>query len=634
MKNLVALSLLTMLVINACSPKTGEMIKQKSEASFAKKPIATSINLTAIDNDRLRIKLDPGNFSSDTVLFRLPRVVQGTYAVSNFGSFIDDFKAYAYDGTVLQADSTDMNTWMIPNATSLDRVEYLVNDTYDIEQTAKPTPFSPSGTNIDSSSFVLNLHGFVGYFEGHEDSGYEVAITSPVGMAYSSALPQLSSDTTGNNVTITYQASRYFDVTDNPMMYGDLTQTKFDVDGIEAVFSVYSPNGVHSASEYKDVLYNMMKAQKNYLGDLKTTDRYDIFLYLSTQQGDANGFGALEHQTSTVMVYPEAANSAMLESGLVDVVAHEFFHIVTPLSVHSEDVHYFDYNNPTFSKHLWMYEGLTEYFASHFQVYEGLQSRDDFYQKMNGKIQTASGLNDEMSFTEMSENVLNEPYASNYYNVYMKGALINMCMDIIMRQQSEGERSMLTLMKELSAEYGVDKPFDDDSIIEEITNMTYPEIGEFLQTHVVGTTPIDYSEFFDKVGLKLGEGSVNAYFFMASQQEPFVRINRETGEFYFREMELSSSLKSMAVKPGDVIKMVNGQELNMQTVQSIVVNSMAWTPDTEVSMVLVRDGEEIEVSGKVGNPTVMRPKLMEVKDATEAQIQLRNWWLGESKSDS
>lgn len=87
---------------------------------------------------------------------------------------------------------------------------------------------------------------------------------------------------------------------------------------------------------------------------------------------------------------------------------------------------------------------ITEYFASHFQVYEDLQSRHDFFQKLEDKISYSLTLDDAMSFTEMSENVLEEPYASNYLNVYMKGALIGMCLDIIMREESNGERSMLS----------------------------------------------------------------------------------------------------------------------------------------------------------------------------------------------
>ena len=142
---------------------------------------------------------------------------------------------------------------------------------------------------------------------------------------------------------------------------------------IKIVLSVFSPNKIHTAEKVKAVMEKMMQAQKEYLGDVNSTARYDIYLYLSEgKESSPKGFGALEHHTSTVVVLPESSSKEGLASSIVDVVAHEFFHIVTPLSVHSEDVHYFDYDKPTFSKHLWMYEGVTEYFAQHFQVYEGL----------------------------------------------------------------------------------------------------------------------------------------------------------------------------------------------------------------------------------------------------------------------
>ena len=99
-----------------------------------------------------------------------------------------------------------------------------------------------------------------------------------------------------------------------------------------------------------------------------------IFIYSLSDgaEGSPTGFGALEHHTATTVVLRESSSKERLAKSMTDIVAHEFFHILTPLSVHSEDVHYFDYNDPTFSKHLWMYEGLTEYFAQHFQVQQGL----------------------------------------------------------------------------------------------------------------------------------------------------------------------------------------------------------------------------------------------------------------------
>ena len=202
-----------------------------------------------------------------------------------------------------------------------------------------------------------------------------------------------------------------------------------------------------------------------------------------------------------------------------------------------------------------------------------------------------------------------------------------MCIDIMMREESNGERSMLSLMKELSAKYGEDMPFEDDKIIAEITEMTYPSVGEFLQTHVVGTTPIDYSVFFNKVGLEMGVQEIKTNLFLIDQQRAYVNVNPETQEIYFEDMDLNSSLVDLGVMSGDVLKMINGVEASLQNVQRILPESFQWTPDTDISMVVLRGEEEVELSGKVGTPMFANPKLVEVESATDEQIQLRNWWL-------
>ncbi|MEP1305777.1 MAG: peptidase M61 [Balneola sp.] len=617
-------------VTYACSPKTGDTLSKKMEETASKMPISTSIDLANVKEDRVWVEINPGMFTQDTVTYRIPRVVQGTYDISDFGSFTEGFVAYNYAGMEINVERADENTWIIADAQKLDKLGYYVNDTFDIENTEKPTPFSPSGTNIEEDNFVLNLHGFIGYFEELKDNSYRLAVTSPVGMKKSSALPVSSSTMMEGDSTVVdnYTAARYFDITDNPMFYGDLDIEEFQVGDIKIVLSVYSPNGVHSASKIKETVFEMMQAQKAYLGDLNSTSRYDIYLYLSEgSETSPRGFGALEHQTSTIVVLPEQMQDAQLSETMIDVVSHEFFHIVTPLNVHSEDVHYFDYYEPTFSKHLWMYEGVTEYFASHFQVYEDLQPREDFYNKIQGKIGSSYTMDDSMSFTVMSENVIDEPYASNYYNVYQKGALIGMCIDILMREESNGERSMLSLMKELSAKYGEETPFEDDKIIAEITEMTYPSVGEFLQSHVVGTTPIDYSVFFEKVGLKQGFEDIQTSLFFVNQQLAYINVDEQTQQVYFENMDLNTSLIELGVRPGDILLSLNGQEANLTNMRQIIPQSFQWGPDTDISMTLSRNGEEVKLSGKVGTPLYPRSILEEADNATAEQIQLRNWWL-------
>ncbi|GAL80159.1 peptidase M61 domain protein [Algibacter lectus] len=561
-------------------------------------------------------------------------MVQGTYSVSDFGKYVDDFKAINYKGESMPVVKVDENTWTIANAKELDKITYLVNDTFDIETKGGiggEEPFSPpSGTNIEPENYVLNLHGFIGYFDTLKNNQYKLDVTGSADFVRTSALQTVNSKTSedGKSVTTSYFATRYFDITDNPMMYGKLDVEEFMVGDIKIVLSVYSPNNVHSAASLKDVVFKMMQAQKVFLGDINSTPRYDIYLYLSEGTEESpKGFGALEHHTSTVVVLPEDMDEATLASSMTDVVSHEFFHIVTPLSVHSEDVHYFDYNNPTFSKHLWMYEGVTEYFATLFQVSEDLVSEDEFFNKIMEKVQESQNMNDAMSFTIMSENVLKAPYKDQYTNVYQKGALIGMCIDIMLREESNGQRGILSLMKELSNKYGKNKPFEDDKLIDEIVAMTYPSLRDFFDNHVIGDIPINYNQFLGKVGLEITEGKVETGYVHNAGTLLF-GANPEKGEVFFtEEVSKNSFWNEQGVQPNDVLKAVSGEPFTMQNANDLLQKMFAWTPGTDINVTLNREGKDIEINTKTTKSYTMGNGVFEKKDVTEAQKTLREAWL-------
>ncbi|SDB39579.1 Predicted metalloprotease, contains C-terminal PDZ domain [Flavobacteriaceae bacterium MAR_2010_188] len=624
MKNLTALFSLSILLAS-CGPS-----KSSTNDLAVSNPIVSSIDLTQTTNDKVPVTINPGRFTVDKVIYHLPRVVQGTYAVSDFGIFVENLKAIDYNGKEMAVVKSDNNSWIINNAKDLDKITYLVNDSFDVEGSSETVPFSPAGTNIEPVNYLLNLHGFIGYFDSLKNSQYSLEVTSPSNFKNSSALEHSSSVTSedGSKTTITYFAPRYFDITDNPMMYGNLDVEEFMVGNIKIVLSVYSPNKVHTANSLKETIYAMMQGQKAYLGDLDSTPRYDIYLYLADNRADGpTGFGALEHQKSTVVVLREASSKESLAESMVDVVSHEFFHIVSPLSVHSEDVHYFDYDQPTFSKHLWMYEGVTEYFAQHFQVYEGQKTPEQFYATMMDKINTSKRMDDSMSFTKMSENIIVEPYASNYYNVYQKGALIGMCIDILMREESNGERSMLSLMKELSNKYGENKPFEDDNILNEIGDMTYPSVKNFLDIHVLGTTPIDYKVFLDKVGLLFEEGQVETNYIRSSNNFVFKADQDKRAILFTENVSENSFWADHGVKANDVLYAVNGNVITPENAQTFLGEMYQWKPGNEVEVTLMRNGEEIIIKDTLTKTYTVDQMIAENPNATPKQIRIRNSWL-------
>jgi predicted metalloprotease with PDZ domain len=373
MKKLILSAIVALSVFNF------NAVAQKK--SPAVQEVKVAIDLNQVKEDKVMVTITPPSFTSAEVVFHIPKTVPGTYSSDNYGKLIVDFKALDKSGNELTVTKTDDNSWKISNAKALAKVTYWVNDTFDTETGrgfGKDEIFSPAGTNIDEGKvFMLNNHGFIGYFNDKLEIQYNVTITHPATLFGSTSLVDLNkSDTVDRFVT-----KRYFELVDNPIMYSKPDYMTFIVDGMEILFSVYSPNGTHTAKSLMADLEKTMRAQKAFLGPINNNKKYTVLLYLSDmQKADAKGFGALEHHTSTTVVFPEMMPAAALGEQIKDVVSHEFFHIVTPLSIHSKEIQYFDYNNPKMSKHLWMYEGVTEYFAILFQVNQGLIDSDEFYQ--------------------------------------------------------------------------------------------------------------------------------------------------------------------------------------------------------------------------------------------------------------
>ena len=287
-----------------------------------------------------------------------------------------------------------------------------------------------AGTNIEEGkNFLLNLPGFIGYFNGKKELPYEISITHPVNLYETSSLINKNTTKTDNTKDV-FLAPRYDEISDNPIMYAPLNNVNFKVNGIDVNLAIYSPNGKHKAEDLKEALLTMMTAQTNFLEGFETTNEYNVLVYLFDPEiYKFQGYGALEHRSSTTVVYPETISKERFATNLVNgTVSHEFFHIVSPLSVHSEEIHSFDFNKANMSEHLWMYEGMTEYFSNLFQVNQGLITEEEFINEMKSKITSSLRYDDAMSFTEMSKNILDPKYAKNYNNVYQKGALIGMCL--------------------------------------------------------------------------------------------------------------------------------------------------------------------------------------------------------------
>lgn len=594
-------------------------------ASSKKSLIEVGIDLNNVVDDKVQVEVNPQKIKENSIVYQIPAIVPGTYVISDYGKFVSDFKAYDYDGNEMTVTKLDVNSWQVDNATKMDKVSYWVDDTFDTKE--KHKIYVMAGTNIEAGkNFFLNLPGFVGYFKGKKETPYTITIQHPADLYETSSL--INKNTTKEtNTEDVFVAARYDEISDNPIMYAPLNNVSFNMNGVDVTLAVYSPNNVHSAKDMEEALKTMVRAQTNFLEGFKTTNEYNILLYLFDPKiYKWNSFGALEHLSSTTVVYPENFSKERLSEGMINgTVSHEFFHIVTPLSVHSEEIHSFDFNTPKMSQHLWMYEGTTEYFANLFQVNQGLITEQEFINEMENKIQSSMRYDDAMSFTEMSKNILEPKYEKNYGNVYQKGALISMTLDIILREESKGAYGVRDLMKDLSEKYGAKKPFKDDEIIPEIIKMTYPAVGEFFNKHVVGNTPIDYDAMFKKVGVSKQTATVDVSYFLDAKNQPFLTVNDKQEIIYTKRT--NTGLVAMGVKAGDVMKSVNGETVTLQSARQIIGKSFQWKEGDALTFEVIRNGETLKLEGKVIKPQTEQSSLKIDTSASDAKAKLRNAWL-------
>ncbi len=544
------------------------------------------LDLTKSNNDKVAVELLFKDLTSlnisdkalstikkDSISFFMPKIVPGTYSIYDFGRFLSDFKVLDKEGKEIKFSHPNKNEWRFP-AANVYKITYLVDDTFD--SPSKNKVFEPGGTDIEDDVFIINTHGFFGYLEDAKRQPFEINIIKPKNFYGSTPLVATKSDDKKD----TYLVSDYHLLADSPMLYCVPDTVSFDVGGAEILVSVFHKKGTVKAKEVAKEVKKSLEAQKNYLGGTLPIKKYAFLIYIFDGFSNSGSYGALEHSYSSLYFLPNFG-ATRLANTVVEIAAHEFFHILTPLSIHSEEIHYFDFINPKMSKHLWLYEGVTEYFANHVLLQQDLISLEEFLDKMRGKVGESKSYSD-VPFTEMSLGCLDK-YADEYGNVYEKGALIGWMLDIRLRELSDGKYGLMNLMQDLSKKYGVEKPFKDDNLFDVIAEMTYPEIRTFFADYVEGSKELPYTDYLKMVGINTtGDGTEEVFNF----GNIGLAVDPETKEVSVFSLKDANKFGKM-FEEGDVILKINKQKVDAANFLDLI-SEASYKEDEEMEIVVNR----------------------------------------------
>ncbi|XOV94357.1 MAG: peptidase M61 [Bacteroidota bacterium] len=544
-----------------------------------------NIDLSSLKDDQLNVSVRTPSSEEDYVEYQMAKIVPGTYEESDFGSFVNRLKAYDSIGTELDVERISENRWKIQNGGRLNEINYWVHDTFDrfgdYGDDVEDYIFEPNGTNFDryTNSYVINTFGVVGYLEGMKNLPYQLQIKHSPKIYGASALEK---DYSGDTLDI-FKAADFNFLADGPIMYTLPDTVSRQIANAKVTVSSYSPNRKVTSEQIMDKIYDLMLAQAAYLGGELPVDHYSYLIYMVDDKVTPY-FGALEHSYSTLF-YLFENDIDYIGKNVRDVGAHEFFHIVTPLNIHSEEIGNFDYINPKMSKHLWLYEGVTEYSSMHVQVKYGLYNVGTFIEEIRQKLYEAS-MYPNVSFTYMSEHILEPRYEAMYPNVYAKGALIGLCMDLHLLKYSGGTYDLQDLMRDLSSMYGKDKAFKDDELFDVIEKLTYPEVRDFLDKYVAGNEPLPMKEVLSWVGIDYieeGEESDISFGNVGFQQN-------EDGQMIITDIsEMDVFGRKIGFEKGDLVVSVNDKSLDNENLYESLNEYFSTTlPGDKVAIKVLR----------------------------------------------
>jgi predicted metalloprotease with PDZ domain len=296
----------------------------------------------------------------------------------------------------------------------------------------------------------LNWNAVVLYPKGarSDDVSFEASITLPPGWRFGTALPVAS--TSGDEVR--FSPVTLTTLVDSPLIAGvhfrEVELTKAGEAPVHVMDLVADSDADLAMTPQDHAAYKKLVAETGTLFGARHYRHYDFLLTLSDQVG---GHG-LEHHESNDSVAGERTfldpNLHMLYAGLVP---HEFVHSWNGKYRRPAGLATPNYQEPMIGDLLWVYEGLTEYLGELLAERSGLLTDEQYREAL---AETAAMLDhrtgrtwrplEDTARSVQTLRMMGSQWQSwrRSLDYYPEGELIWLEVDAIIRQQTQGGRSL------------------------------------------------------------------------------------------------------------------------------------------------------------------------------------------------
>ena len=487
------------------------------------------------------------------------------YQIRDFSEHLNWIRASDAKDNPVSVRQVDKNTWSVPGAV---KVEYEI----------AAIDAGPFGAEYNSQHAFLNLAQVLLYPVG-KTAGLVYVRLAGVPKNWKVATP-LQGPTFAIPDLPDFCADSYDHLVDSPIEISDFQEYPFTSNGAQFRVVVHADAADFESNKILETLKSIVNAETDWMQD-HPFHQY-TFLYHFPR---GLGRGGMEHAYSTAI---ETSAGKLNDDPLTfaSVSAHEFFHLWNVKRIRPQSLGSIDYTKENYTRALWFSEGVDSTVSEYMLVRAGLADEKTFLQRLATNIRTLESRPARLtqSAEESSLNAWLEKYS--YYrapdrsiNYYNKGQILGVLLDLSMREQTHGQKSLRDLFLWMNDHYAKQgKLFEDsEGIRRAAEGVTGASFDEFFHKYVSGTDEIPYDDFFQTVGLNLDQKQITTAYAGFGASTNFGPTPIVTG------VDSGGEAEKAGLRPGDTILAVNGQEPQMNFDDQIAALDAGSTVKLKVS---------------------------------------------------
>jgi predicted metalloprotease with PDZ domain len=474
------------------------------------------------------------------VELKLPVWTPGSYLIREYQRHVQDLVCDDGDGNPLPVVKTGKSTWRV-DATGAPRVRarYRV---YAHELTVRTA-------HLDDTHAFWNGACLFLYVDALVDRAARVTVRAPEGWQVTVGLD--ADPATPHSV----RAASYDELVDSPFEVGTHELVRFTAQERPHRLAVWGrPGDGRRAETLVPDVTKIIDAAAEIFGGVPYPD-YTFLLLLAP-----GAYGGLEHaRSSTLLNSPFAFHPRKKYEELLELIAHEYFHLWNVKRIHPVALGPFDYQREAHTRALWVMEGITSYYDRHLLVRTGLQPADRYLEKLGDELTKIAAIpgRRHQSLEEASFDAWIKLYRPDENTVnstisyYLKGGVVALLCDLEIRARTDGQRSLDDVMRLLWRRHGATGVgFPDDAVQPLFEEASGLDLGPFFDRYVRGRDEIDAAPLLRRVGLHVEVSS-------GDEDAPSVWLGVNTKE------ERGALVVSAALEggPGAVAGLYAGDEL-------------------------------------------------------------------------